>query len=102
MNRREFLWSSAAAGLSMSRLLQADPAPWEQSIAVSERWFGAEKELSIPAQLALLKKIGYGGMTLTLGPDFERRMPALRESGLELLGLEVSWTSRPTPQSRVR
>jgi len=87
MNRREFLARTAGLALAVPRLARTEEARWEKSFTVMDTWFWQEQELGIPAQVDLLKRLGYSGMALSWGQKHGERMQALRERGLEMPGL---------------
>lgn len=85
MNRREFL--AGSAGLLLSPLVGA--ARGEPSFTVMDTWFWQEKDLDVAAQVALLQKLGYPGMSLSWGQKHAERLAALRERKMEMPGLFV-------------
>jgi len=92
MNRRDVLkaGTAAAALAAWPGPARADEARWEKSFYVMDTWFWqSEKEFDPPAQAALLKKLGYGGMALSWGSRHAERRAALKEAGLEVPGCYV-------------
>jgi len=89
MNRREFLAGTAGLALGFPRVAAARDAGWEQSFTVMDTWFWQEKELDIPGQVELLRRLGYSGMALTWGVKHVERLQALRERKLEVPGIFV-------------
>lgn len=86
MNRRQFLAGSAGLLVS-SRLRAAEDPKW--SFSAMDTWFWQEKDLDIPAQVELLRKLGYSGMALSWGQKHAERMAALRERKMEMPGIFV-------------
>jgi acylphosphatase len=89
MNRREFL-AGAAAALALPGFRRPDGARWETSFIAMDTWFWQEKDLDIPAQVELLRKLGYAGMALSWGQRHAERLKALRDRTLEMPGIYVT------------
>ncbi len=86
MNRREFL-AGAAAVLALPGFRRPDGARWEKAFIAMDTWFWQEKDLDIPAQVSLLQKLGYAGMTLSWGGRHAERLKALRDRSMEMPGI---------------
>jgi acylphosphatase len=98
MNRREFLATAAGLALAGARPLRGDEAAWEKSFTAMDTWFWREKDLEIPAQVELLKSLGYSGMPLSWGQKHAERLQALRERKMEMPGLfAVGDVDAPAP-----
>lgn len=92
MNRRDAMKVGAAglAVLTWPDRLRAQEAIWEKTLFVMDTWFWqSEKEFDPPAQAALLKKLGFGGMALSWGARHAERLAALKASALETPGCYV-------------
>jgi len=89
MNRREFL-AGAAAALALPGFRRPDGARWEKAFIAMDTWFWQEKDLDIPAQVALLRKLGYAGMALSWGSRQVERLAALKDRAMEMPGIYVT------------
>src|SRR5262245_31080510 len=92
MNRREAMkvGTAALAALGWPGRVRADEALWEKTFFIMDTWFWqSESEFDPPAQAALLKKLGYGGMALSWGAKHAERLAALKEASLQTPGCYV-------------
>jgi len=90
MHRRHFLKAAAAVAL-LPRLAWPAQQPDQASpFYVMDTWFWqAEKDLTIPDQIALIKKLGYAGLALSWGMQHAERLAALKEAGLRTPGCYI-------------
>ena len=66
ITRRHFLKLSAGAIVLPSLTLAMEGLDWRKTLFVMDTWFWqAPPDLDVPAQVRLVKKIGYRGMALT-------------------------------------
>lgn len=83
IGRREFLagtLGTAALGLR----------PLDAGLHAMDTWFWREKELDVPAQVALLKETGYAGLALSWGQLHAERFKAARDAGLGVPGIYLT------------
>ncbi|HMC27736.1 MAG TPA: TIM barrel protein [Verrucomicrobiae bacterium] len=91
INRRAFLKLSAGAILLPSLALAMEGLDWRKTLFLMDTWFWqAPPDLDVPAQVRLVKKIGYGGMALSWGQKHFERLDALRENGLKTPGCFIT------------
>ena len=96
MNRRQFMGACTAA---LGACVLARPAPadeearWRKSLYVMDTWFWEAdnaNEMDVPAQVALVKQLGFGGLALSWGAKHAERLASLKEAGLETPGIYVT------------
>ncbi len=83
MRRRDF-FGACIAGATLARLGMAGQQPRTgRKLYIMDTWFWEERQMPIPEQASLVRRLGCAGMSLCWGAEHAERLAAIRAEKLE-------------------